>query len=311
MKAKAMVKALENMREDAIVCFGEGHKPNWVRGFAQFSQDDKTLYLMDEAPGAQGMKITVEILRDVLEQGRDDAVVKTFDNLEVFFVTSHAAGHLVYVETEADIDMPSKLKEIWDNAVAEGLDEDAVYSELLDRGITPEVVKMYDSREHGLHMAKYCIEHGLMSEDELSYDDFVVVVTASGPKGEEQKIFQRADKNGIFAELLSLTRSSGFSKEAVISFSKEAATSMTDPESERGMWGAVRGHTRVSVTIVPVWAAENIVRKKKEFIVHAVSRGTAKVMACSEAEALDLANSLSDDMFDWKSELEVVEVKES
>ena len=62
MKAKAMVKALENMREDAIICFGAGHKPNWVRGFAQFSQDDKTLYLMDEAPGAQGM-ITVEILQ--------------------------------------------------------------------------------------------------------------------------------------------------------------------------------------------------------------------------------------------------------
>lgn len=42
-------------------------------------------------------------------------------------MTSHAAGHLVYVETEADIDMPSKLKEIWDNAVTEGLDEDTVY----------------------------------------------------------------------------------------------------------------------------------------------------------------------------------------
>ncbi len=304
MKAKAMLKALKNMREDAIICFGAGHKPNWVRGFAQFSQDDKTLYLMDEAPGTQGMMITVEILRDVLEQGRDDAVVKIFDNLEVLFMTSHAAGHLVYVETEADIDMPSKLKEIWDNAVAEGLDEDAVYSELLDRGITPEVVKMYDSREHGLHMAKYCIEHGLMSEDELSYDDFVVVVTTSGSKGEERKVFQRTDRSGIFTELLSLTELSGFSK--------EAAASITCPELKPGVWGTVcGGHTRVSVTIVPVWAAENIVRKKKEFVVHAVNHGTAKVMACSEAEALDLANSLSNDMFDWKSELEVVEVKES
>lgn len=304
MKAKAMLKALKNMREDAIICFGAGHKPNWVRGFAQFSQDDKTLYLMDEAPGTQGMMITVEILRDVLEQGRDDAVVKIFDNLEVLFMTSHAAGHLVYVETEADIDMPSKLKEIWDNAVAEGLDEDAVYSELLDRGITPEVVKMYDSREHGLHMAKYCIEHGLMSEDELSYDDFVVVVTTSGSKGEERKVFQRTDRSGIFTELLSLTGLSGFSK--------EAAASITCPELKPGVWGTVcGGHTMVSVTIVPVWAAENIVRKKKEFVVHAVNHGTAKVMACSEAEALDLANSLSNDMFDWKSELEVVEVKES
>lgn len=304
MKAKAMLKALKNMREDAIICFGAGHKPNWVRGFAQFSQDDKTLYLMDEAPGTQGMMITVEILRDVLEQGRDDAVVKIFDNLEVLFMTSHAAGHLVYVETETDIDMPSKLKEIWDNAVAEGLDEDAVYSELLDRGITPEVVKMYDSREHGLHMAKYCIEHGLMSEDELSYDDFVVVVTTSGSKGEERKVFQRTDRSGIFTELLSLTELSGFSK--------EAAASITCPELKPGVWGTVcGGHTRVSVTIVPVWAAENIVRKKKEFVVHAVNHGTAKVMACSEAEALDLANSLSNDMFDWKSELEVVEVKES
>lgn len=304
MKAKAMLKALKNMREDAIICFGAGHKPNWVRGFAQFSQDDKTLYLMDEAPGTQGMMITVEILRDVLEQGRDDAVVKIFDNLEVLFMTSHATGHLVYVETEADIDMPSKLKEIWDNAVAEGLDEDAVYSELLDRGITPEVVKMYDSREHGLHMAKYCIEHGLMSEDELSYDDFVVVVTTSGSKGEERKVFQRTDRSGIFTELLSLTGLSGFSK--------EAAASITCLELKPGVWGTVcGGHTRVSVTIVPVWAAENIVRKKKEFVVHAVNHGTAKVMACSEAEALDLANSLSNDMFDWKSELEVVEVKES
>lgn len=303
MKAKAMLKALKNMREDAIICFGAGHKPNWVRGFAQFSQDDKTLYLMNEAPGVQGMKITVEILRDVLEQGRNGAVVKTFDNLEVLFMTSHAAGHLVYVETEADIDMPSKLKGIWDSAVAEGLDEDVVYSELLDRGITPEVVKEYDSKEHGLHMAKYCVEHGLMSEDELSFDDFVVVVTISGSKGEERKLFQRTDRSGIFTELLSLTGSSGFSI--------EAATSMTCPELKPNVWGTVCGHTVISVTAVPVWAAENIVRKKKEFIVHAVNHGTAKVMACSEAEALNLANSLSSDMFDWKSEPEVVEVKES
>jgi hypothetical protein len=303
MKAKAMLKALKNMREDAIICFGAGHKPNWVRGFAQFSQDDKTLYLMDETPGAQEVMITVEILRDALEQGRDDTVVKTFDNLEVLFMTSHAAGHLVYVETEADIDMPSKLKEIWDNAVTEGLDEDTVYLELLDRGITPEVVKKYGSREHGLHMAKYCVEHGLMSEDEFSFDDFVVVVTISGSKGEERKVFQRTDRNGIFTELLSLTGSSGFSI--------EAATSMTCPGLKPSVWGTVCGHTVVSVTAVPVWAAENIVRKKKEFIVHAVNHGTAKVMACSEAEALNLANSLSSDMFDWKSELEVVEVKES
>lgn len=295
MKAKVMLKALENMREDAIICFGAGHEPNWVRGFAQFSQDDKTLYLMDEVPGAQGMMITVEILRDVLEQGRDDAVVKTFDNLEVLFLSSHAAGHLVYVETETDIDMSSKFKGIWDNAVAEGLDEDTVYSELLDRGITPEVVKEYDSKEHGLHMARYCIEHGLMSENELSFEDFVVVVTTSDSKGEERKVFQRTDRSGIFTELLSLTGLNGFSK--------EAATSMTCPESEPGMWGAVRGHTRVSVTTVPVWKAENIIRKKKEFVV----RGTAKVMACSEAEALELANSLSNDMFDWKCELKVVE----
>lgn len=108
---------------------------------------------------------------DALEQGRDDAVVKTFDNLEVLFMTSHAAGHLVYVETEADIDMPSKLKEIWDNAVVEGLDEDAVYSELLDKGITPEVVKMYDSREYcqkkervhrSCSQSWYCKGHGLL-----------------------------------------------------------------------------------------------------------------------------------------------------
>lgn len=311
MKAKTMLKALENMREDAIVCFGAGHEPNWVRGFAQLPSDEAVLGLMDKITRGYDVLITVDILRETLKRCCDKVVVKTYKGLEVLCVSSHAGGHLVCVETEADVDMPSKLKEIWDNAIAEGLDEDAVYSELLDRGIAPEVVKMYDSREHGLHMAKYCIEHGLMSEDELSYDDFVVVVTASGPKGEDQKIFQRADKNGIFAELLSLTGSSGFSKEAVISFSKEAATSMTCPESEPGMWGAVRGHTRVSVITVPVWAAENIVRKEKEFIVHAVSHGTAKVMACSEAEALEMANSLSNDMFDWKSELKVVKAKES
>lgn len=295
MKAKVMLRAIENMREDAIICFGAGHKHDMVRGFAQFSQDDKTLYLMDKALGGQEVLITAEILRDALEHGRDDAVVKTFDDLEVLFISSQAGGHLVCVETEADVDMPSKLKEIWDNAVAEGLDEDVVYSELFDRGITPEVVKKYDSKEHGLHMAKYCVEHGLMSEDELSFDDFVVEITISGLKGEEREAFQRTDRNGIFTELLSLTGLNGFSK--------EAATSMTCPESEPGMWGAVRGHTRISVTTVPVWKAENIVRKKKEFIVH----GTAKVMACSEAEALELANSLSNDMFDWKCELKVVE----
>lgn len=303
MKAKVMLRAIENMREDAIICFGAGHKHDMVRGFAQFSQDDKTLYLMDKALGGQEMLITAEILRDALEQGRDDAVVKTFDDLEVLFISSQAGGHLVCVETEADVDMPSKLKEIWDNAVTEGLDEDTVYLELLDRGITPEVVKKYDSREHGLHMAKYCVEHGLMSEDELSFDDFVVIVTISGSKGEERKMFQRTDRNGIFTELLSLTGSRGFSI--------EAATSMTCPGLKPSMWGTVCGHTVVSVTTIPVWAAENIVRKKKEFIVHAVNHGTAKVMACSEAEALNLANGLSNDMFDWKSELEVVEVKES
>lgn len=78
---------------------------------------------------------------------------------------------------------------------------------------------------------------------------------------------------------------------------------MTCPKLKPNVRGTVCGDTVVSVTTVPVWKAENIVRKKKEFIVH----GTAKVMACSEAEALELANSLSNDMFDWKCELKVVE----
>lgn len=303
MKAKVMLKALENMREDAIICFGAGHERDMVRGLAQLQPNEMALGLMDKVTRGYDVLITVDILREALKRCCDKVVVKTYKGLEVLCVSSHAAGHLVCVETEADVDMPSRLKEIWDNAVAKGLDEDAVYSELLNKGITPEVVKKYDSKEHGLHMARYCVEHGLMSEDELSFEDFVVVVTTSDSKGEERKVFQRTDRSGIFTELLSLT---GLSE-----FSKEAATSMTHSESEPGMWGAVRGHTRVSVTIVPVWAAENIVRKKKEFVVHAVNHGTAKVMACSEAEALDLANSLSDDMFDWKSELEVVEVKES
>ena len=89
MKAKAMVKALENMREDAIICFGAGHKPNWVRGFAQFSQDDKTLYLMDEAPGAQGM-ITVEILQkySVLKAHRFSRGMKKHELLS--YMESHS-----------------------------------------------------------------------------------------------------------------------------------------------------------------------------------------------------------------------------
>lgn len=303
MKAKTMLKALENIREDAIICFGAGHKQDFVRGLAQLPSNEVALGLMDKVTRGQDVLITVDILREVLKQCCDRVVVKTYKGLEVLCISSHAGGHLVCVETGADVDMLSKLKEIWDNAVAEGLDEDVVYSELLDRGITPEVVKEYDSKEHGLHMAKYCVEHGLMSEDELPFDDFVVEITISGPKGEEREAFQRTDRRGIFTELLSLTGLNGFSK--------EAATSMTCPELKPNVWGTVCGDTVVSVTAVPVWKAENIVRKKKEFIVHAVNHGTAKVMACSEAEALELANSLSNDMFEWKNKLEVVEAKES
>lgn len=90
MKAKVMLKALENMREDAIICFGAGHEPNWVRGFAQFSQDNRILYLMDEAPGAQGMMITVEILQkySVLKAHRFSRGMKKHELLS--YMESHS-----------------------------------------------------------------------------------------------------------------------------------------------------------------------------------------------------------------------------
>lgn len=108
-------------------------------------------------------------LLDALKSCDSDAVIKLNSQYgyEVLFLCAketrlNGRDGVLYLGTEADTNMKGEIGERLTEAAVGNMDETDVYQEMLDTGITPDMVRRYYNVESGDHMEAYCREHGLI-----------------------------------------------------------------------------------------------------------------------------------------------------
>lgn len=108
----------------------------------------------------------VEALIKELEKMNPEAEVYLHHPLgkEVLFcLTGQITGQRkVWLEDEFDNDMEEELNARYKHALESGMDELDFYMNLLEIGITTEMVRVYLDDEHADHMKEFCEEHGLI-----------------------------------------------------------------------------------------------------------------------------------------------------
>ena len=81
----------------------------------------------------------------------------------VLFVNARANdNNTVWLDGEHDIDMGSEISARYEYALEEQIDELDFYMDLLEIGITVDMVRKYMDDEHANHMKEFCEEHGLL-----------------------------------------------------------------------------------------------------------------------------------------------------
>lgn len=71
-------------------------------------------------------------------------------------------GAVVVMECEDDVDMSEEIWSMFEWFLDNGYDESAAYDDMIDIGITPDMVRKYYGEDEGNHMEQYCVEHGLI-----------------------------------------------------------------------------------------------------------------------------------------------------
>lgn len=91
-----------------------------------------------------------------------DVRLHGYNGLPVIFVLARAVDPMqVWLESEKDCDMGHQLKEFFNEAIENGIDELDIYSELLDLGITVDAVRRFAGDEQADQMKQFCEDHGL------------------------------------------------------------------------------------------------------------------------------------------------------
>ena len=85
----------------------------------------------------------------------------------LFCVSEVGKDDVVWLEGEKDIDLEKELKARFENALETGMDELDFYMDLLEIGITPEMILVHCKDMPSAfcmesHMRKFCKEHGLI-----------------------------------------------------------------------------------------------------------------------------------------------------
>lgn len=80
----------------------------------------------------------------------------------VSFISPEKYSNIICLETESDNDMGAELEDRFDNALEDYEDELDFYSDLLDMGITIEMVEKYLGKSQAEHMKVFCEEYGLI-----------------------------------------------------------------------------------------------------------------------------------------------------
>lgn len=107
----------------------------------------------------------VKRLIEDLKKFNPDAEVKThhpFGNNVVFCVGLQKDNNVVFLEDISDIDLKAQFNEFIEQCESNDVDELDFYIEVLEHGITPDVLKENDMLEEAEHMEIFCEEHGLI-----------------------------------------------------------------------------------------------------------------------------------------------------
>ena len=109
------------------------------------------------------MKVKTLIAR--LQKMNPEAEVKLndYNGETALFVNARTNDDgVVWFDGEDDIDMCSEISSRFENAIEENWDELDFYMDMLETGITVDMVRKYMDDEHAVHMQHFCEEHGLM-----------------------------------------------------------------------------------------------------------------------------------------------------
>lgn len=170
MKVKTLLESLVKInKNDAIVCLHhpEGDRVTFVCGY------EKNVWLESEKedPGEYKMctdRSTVGWLIYTLGfvDPNSHIHLHTEDGEEALFVVSFISpqkySNIICLEAESDNDMCFELENRFGNALEDYEDELEFYSDLLDKGITVEMVEKYLGKSQAEHMKIFCEEHGLI-----------------------------------------------------------------------------------------------------------------------------------------------------
>ena len=107
----------------------------------------------------------VKRMIELLKKYNPDATVKLHHYLgeEALFVVGMANNNnIVWLEAADDNDMSSEISARFENAIETQIDELDFYMDLLDTGITVDMVREFMDDEHADHMYDFCKEHGLI-----------------------------------------------------------------------------------------------------------------------------------------------------
>ena len=111
----------------------------------------------------------VKYLQSQLSKMNPDAEVKlnNYNGDTALFVNARLNdNNVVWLDGEHDMDLGAELDARFKNATEYQIDELDFYMELLDIGITIDIVRKYMGNEVADHMEIFCEEHGLLDDKE-------------------------------------------------------------------------------------------------------------------------------------------------
>ena len=109
------------------------------------------------------MKVKTVIQKLTKMNPEAEVRLNDFNGETVLFINARTDNpDVVWIDGEEDFDLGEEISARYERAIEEQMDELDFYMDLLEIGITVEMVRKYMDDEHADIMKKFCEEHGLI-----------------------------------------------------------------------------------------------------------------------------------------------------